>query len=212
MMQDTSLIGLSRTCFMAVGPARIAICALTLLSEEDPRDPATQARLSIAKGRIQRADRMLRETFTAELAKIGHAPGQAVIDARDDALHCISPVLRALDGPLDQMTEQMGGRLAFRNFFFDDAEPRITFFLERMTEDLTAAAESERAAQQLKALNSVRDAKGVGRAISLIAINAAIEASRSGDRGFKVIADEVKSLAAQTQKLLGELGDALRQT
>lgn len=80
-----------------------------------------------------------------------------------------------------------------------------------MTAHTLDLKETDRSADMSKTNSMINDIGKIGRAINMVATNAAIEAARAGDagKGFTVIADEVKTLSSRVSTLTVSLQDRL---
>ncbi len=87
--------------------------------------------------------------------------------------------------------------------------------IEQISQELNDAARSIDAVSKKSDVigQIVLTIRGIADQTNLLALNAAIEAARAGEhgRGFAVVADEVRSLAARTSKATLEIVDVVRQ-
>ncbi|MFK5892983.1 MAG: HAMP domain-containing methyl-accepting chemotaxis protein [Pseudomonadota bacterium] len=95
--------------------------------------------------------------------------------------------------------------------------------IKRVSEGVKSASQaSDEVSKSVDNISSIVGViKGIAQQTNLLALNAAIEAARAGEqgRGFAVVADEVRTLASQTQdsteqieNMINELQNASKQT
>ncbi|RSM23321.1 methyl-accepting chemotaxis protein [Aeromonas salmonicida] len=161
------------------------------------------------------------DLITRELAQLDQQTGQArrILSEHAAETDQVVTALTELSSTADSVaqhasdsasfTETANGQAANSRKVVGSASASVVALIDEV--DLAAAKvlEMQEDAKQIGSVLGVIG--GIAAQTNLLALNAAIEAARAGEqgRGFAVVADEVRALAARTQNSTAEVGSML---
>jgi methyl-accepting chemotaxis protein len=160
------------------------------------------------------------ETATGNMASISKATVEGVLMQQSETAQ-VATAMNEMAASVQEVARTAAGAAEAARNADDEAKAGKQVVLDTIGSIDSLASEVEKAAQTLTSLETdisnigaiVDVIRGITEQTNLLALNAAIEAARAGEhgRGFAVVADEVRTLAARTQSSTHEIEEMVER-